>query len=420
MSRLRTIATFVTVRWGRRFASRPALERFQARRVRRHLRFLRRRSAWFRQAPSDLAALPTMDKRIMMEHFDDLNTVGVRKEDVAALALDAERRRDFSETLRGVSVGLSSGTSGHRGLFITSRAERDRWAGSVLALTLPRGRLLGHRIALFLRADNELYETVRSRAVDFRFFDLYGDLDAHVAALAEYEPTILVAPPSVLDALLAAGSRVRPRRVYSVAEVLTDADAERLARGFGQSVLHQLYQCTEGFLAHTCHDGVLHLNEQFAMIEREHIDERRFVPLVTDFSRTSQPIVRYRLNDILVLRETPCACGSVLTALERIEGREDDVLILGGERVFADLVTRALVSVDGFEQYRVTQTGRSAVRVELDRLDAESAVRASLEALWDRVGVPAPELEFTRFAVDRARKLRRVVRAWRGETDKER
>lgn len=358
-----------------------------------------------------------MDKQTMMANFDALNTVGVRLEDVTRMATDAERSREFEGMLGGISVGLSSGTSGHRGVFIASAAERDEWAGTVLAHTLPRGRLRGHRIALFLRANNELYETVGSRAVDFRFYDIYGDLAAHARDLERYAPTILVAPPSVLDALLAEGVRVRPHRVYSVAEALTDSDAARFAEAFGQDVIHQLYQCTEGFLARTCERGVLHLNEEIALFEREPIDERRFVPIVTDFTRRSQPIVRYRLGDILVLRAEPCPCGSVLTALERIEGREDDTLIVGGVRVFADMIARALIMADGFEQYRVVQTGPDRLCVHLDRPEAADAVRASLGALWERIGVVGPELEFVPFVADTRRKLRRVVRAWRGEAD---
>ena len=63
-------------------------------------------------------------------------------------------------------------------------------------------------------------------------------------------------------------------------------------------------------------------------IEKEYIDPatRRFVPVITDFSRTSQPIIRYRLNDILTEAAAPCACGSLFTAIERIEGRCDDTL----------------------------------------------------------------------------------------------
>lgn len=413
MGRLRIVRAFVVARWLRRFRSRAQLERHQSRRVQRHLRVLRRRSPWFAEAPERLDQLPLMDKAAMMAEFDAMNTVGVTLDDAVALAADAEHRRDFGGTLDGVSVGLSSGTSGHRGVFVVSAAERDAWAGTMLALTLPRGRILGHRIALFLRAGNELYDTVRSRAVAFRYFDVHGDLAERIRSLAAYEPTILVAPPSVLLAIAEAGLELRPQRVYAVAEVLERADAARLASAFGQPFIHQLYQCTEGFLARTCERGVLHLNEELVLFEREPVDGRRFVPIVTDFSRLAQPIVRYRLNDLLVERAAPCDCGSVLTALERIEGREDDALLLGGVRVFADLVARAMIHADGFTQWRVVQTGAARVEVLLDDPAGEAGVRERLEALWRWQGAPAPELRFRAYAPDLTRKLRRVERAWR-------
>src|SRR5699024_10326335 len=134
---------------------------------------------------------PVMDKQTMMANFDALNTVGVRRVEAEALALAAERSRDFAPMLGDVAVGLSSGTSGHRGLFLVSPADRDAWAGTVLALTLPPG-LVGHRIALFLRANNALYESVRSRLVDFRYFDLTVPVALELEELGCYAPASLV------------------------------------------------------------------------------------------------------------------------------------------------------------------------------------------------------------------------------------
>ncbi|MBZ2198334.1 F390 synthetase-related protein [Occultella gossypii] len=414
MSRLRTVVAFARARWAPPPRTRAGLEARQRRRIRRHLRYLRRHSRYFAGVRT-LAGAPPMDKPTMMRRFDDLNTVRVRRADAQTVALAAERSRDFSPTLGPIAVGLSSGTSGHRGLFLVSPAERDAWAGTVLALTLPPRRLAGHRIALFLRANNGLYETVRSRVVDFRYFDLTVPIEDHLADLADFRPTILVAPPSVLRVLADSDARPRPERVYSVAEVLDSGEAERFARAFGTDVTHQLYQCTEGFLGHTCAAGVLHLNEEHVLIEREWLDERRFVPVVTDFSRRAQPIVRYRLTDVLIAREGPCPCGSVLAAIDRIEGRADDTLLLDGVRVFADLVSRAVIAADGFGEYRVVQTGPDRLEVHLDDLAAEAGVRRELSLLWQRLGITEPHLTFAPYTTDPTVKRRRVRRDWQEE-----
>ena len=41
--------------------------------------------------------------------------------------------------------------------------------------------------------------------------------------------------------------------------------------------IHQVYQCNEGFLAHTCEKGNLHFNEDFLIIEKEYLDTEKKV-----------------------------------------------------------------------------------------------------------------------------------------------
>lgn len=425
MSTFAIVREFVAVRWLRPLRTRAAIDRRQRRLLRSHVTFLRRRSPYFGGllASRSFSELPLMDKSVMMSRFDEINTVGVKKDEALALAISNERSRDFEADLGSNSVGLSSGTSGHRGLFVVSSAERDAWVGTVLARTLPRGRLLGHRIALFLRADNSLYESVGSRAVSFRYFDVHSDMDDNIARLQEYRPTILVAPPSVLRLIARAAEDgdfdVVPERVYSVAEVLEIADEQRIRNALGQPLLHQLYQCTEGFLAHTCEHGVIHLNEDNILVEREALDEERFTPIVTDLRRRAQPIVRYRLGDVLRERAGSCPCGSALTAIERIEGREGDTLVLRGLDgrdipVFADVITRALLYADGFDEYRITQVGESRLQIALDTVDDRSRRRVEDEvgALADRLGCERPDLTFVDYVRDGSVKLRRVVQEW--------
>ncbi|MCS3444260.1 F390 synthetase-related protein [Microbacterium phyllosphaerae] len=425
MSKFAILREFAAVRWLRPLRTRTAVERRQRRLLRSHVAFLRRRSPYFggMLATRSFADLPLMDKSVMMSRFDEINTVGVGKDEALALAIRNERSRDFEADLGSHSVGLSSGTSGHRGLFVVSSAERDAWVGTVLARTLPRGRIFGHRIALFLRADNSLYESVGSRVVSFRYFDVYSDMDDNIARLQEYRPTILVAPPSVLRLIARAADAgafdVVPQRVYSVAEVLEIADEQRIRDSLGQPLLHQLYQCTEGFLAHTCEHGVIHLNEDNILVEREALDDERFTPIVTDLRRRAQPIVRYRLGDVLRQRLEPCPCGSALTAIERIEGREGDTLVFRGldgraVPVFADVITRALLYADGFDEYRITQIGESRLQIALDTVDDRSRrrVEAEVGALADRLACERPDLMFVDFVRDGSVKLRRVVQEW--------
>jgi putative adenylate-forming enzyme len=198
--------------------------------------------------------------------------------------------------------------------------------------------------------------------------------------------------------------------------------------------LHQVYQCTEGFLASTCRYGTLHLNEDIVHIGKEYVQEdsqssRKFVPIVTDFSRTTQPIIRYRLNDLLTEAEAPCPCGSVLTAIERIEGRCDDIFYMeseaGGKRipVFPDYITRAILAASpAIEEYRVIQQGGAELDIELlvaagtEREEVERSVSASIGTLLRRMHCRLPHLMFAAYSFRPGlRKLRRVERRWQVE-----
>src|SRR2546423_12364179 len=115
--------------------------------------------------------------------------------------------------------------------------------------------------------------------------------------------------------------------MISVAEMLEPQGQEPLQETFNVPV-HQIYQCPEGLLAVSCADGSIHIQEDLVALQFEPVsngDDRRFIPIVTDLWRRTQPIIRYRLNDILQLDPALCPCGSSFRVIQSIEGRCDDL-----------------------------------------------------------------------------------------------
>lgn len=420
LERLRSLArivrSFVHSRWCLRFRSRAQLQAWQQCQLQRVLREVAPRAPRFQALRGlPLEQLPYMNKQLLMEQFAACNTGGIELQPALEVALRAEQSRDFAPLLGEFTVGLSSGTSGHRGVFLVSAEERERWAGTLLAQTLPRA-LLRHllpwqaplRIAFFLRANNRLYTTLASRRIDFAFHDLLLGIDAALPALEHQQPDVLVAPATVLrglaEARLDSRLRIAPRHLVSVAEVLEPADAARIEQAFGRRPA-QIYQASEGFLGYSCEQGNLHLNESHLLIEPEWLDaeQRRFQPVITDFSRTTQTIVRYRLNDVLRLAEQPCPCGRAERTVAAIEGRADEVLWLpaldGGELrpLYPDLVRRALTTAAAdirewsiHQQGMTWQLGLLADAPELVR----TAIEQALGSLFEQQGVCPAQLQF--------------------------
>lgn len=412
MEQLLIFLQFIRTRWFSRFASEAAIQNHQQKALKKQQNFVRRHCAFY----WDCTEFPVIDKTVLMEQFDTINTVGLHKADAVRFAVQCEQTREFGEKLQGVTVGLSSGTSGHRGIFLVSDRERVLWAGTMLAKTLPKGRIFGTKIAFFMRADSKLYQTVNSRAIQFRFFDMLADMRDHLRELEDFAPTLLVAPPSCLLEIAKwnTKSQMKPVKVISIAEVLEPSDAEVIKAAFGVDVVHQVYQCTEGFLGVTCKCGTLHINEDVIFMEKEWLDERRFVPIITDLKRRAQPIVRYRLNDILVVKTEPCQCGSPFLAIEKIEGRQDDIFSFPGKdgvvSVFPDFIRRCILFADGVGEYRVQQVSADEVHILADGL-SDSTKRQIVDAfhqLAKEKGFRPPEIVFQPYAYHAGRKLKRV------------
>jgi putative adenylate-forming enzyme len=305
-----------------------------------------------------------MDKNQFMLHFDDINTCGIHQEEAINLVLQAEKSRDFSPTLRYITLGLSSGTSGNKSVFMASTRERALWAATILdrVIGFPLKR---QKVAFFLRANSNLYTSVGSALIQFQFFDLLAPLANNLKRLDFLQPTILVAQPSMLleiaKAIEQKAIHLSPAKVISVAEVLSTEDRLYLEKTFKQ-IIHQVYQCTEGLLASTCLHGTLHFHEDYLVIEKKYVDHDRirFHPIITDLFRFAQPVIRYELND-LIMEKKHCPCGSRLMGIEQIEGRSDDVFEFMDQqgalhKIFPDFLRRAVIlSSPAVEDYVLIQ-----------------------------------------------------------------
>jgi putative adenylate-forming enzyme len=437
MKELSIVAHYLLARQRFRYLRGESLTRYQERRARRIVAFARRHSPYYRErlkgySADDWRRLPPIGKAEMMTHFDTFNTRGIGREEAMAIAIRAETSRDFLPLLQGMTVGLSSGTSGHRGLFLVSPREQAGWAGVMLARALPALRRQGYRIALFLRSNSNLYERIGSRWLQFRWFDLMMPLEAAIQALNDYAPDILVGPPSLLRFLAEARGqgrlRIAPCKILSVAEVLEPQEQTAIEAAFGVP-LHQIYQCTEGLLAISCPQGSLHIQEDLIALQTEPLSEteqQRVTPILTDLWRTTQPIIRYRLNDVLTLDPRPCACGSAFRVIAQIEGRCDDILYFeteaGALRPFFPDTLRRMILLSGphITDYQVFQDHPNQLRIHLaasgeNMEECVCAVQNSVRQTLAQYGCRPAQLliETGLEAVPSGRKQRRVQRLYR-------
>jgi putative adenylate-forming enzyme len=424
MSKPRFVATastalaFLRTRWlARRLNSRAAIAAWREDRLRHFLLHFAPQVEAFRYLKGKaLADFPIMDKATLMGAFHRYNRFGIKGE-------EAWRALETGAEIGGCAVGASTGTSGNRGLYLVSDAERYLWLGVILAKALPDALFARHRVAVLLPRNSRLYDAANeSSRLALRFFDLNEGVESHITALGVFSPTIIVAPPKVLRILAEADVAISPLQVFSGAEVLDPMDRAIIEKRFAV-IVREIYMATEGLFAVACERGVLHAAEDVIAFEWTPgpAGSELVSPLITDFTRRTQMMVRYRMNDLVRLGDRPCACGSALQPLAEVVGRMDDVFEFAppGARcvlVTPEILRNAIVGADrSIDDFRLLQTGPLSVELVLPpgpqtRLDA---AQAAVRALLLRLGVTA---EITGRSgpmnMQSARKLRRVERVW--------
>jgi len=398
----------------RRWNSSEELKAWQDKMIAKHLAQVRPNSVFFHnRIPKDWRLTPVCSKRDLMDNFQIWNTRGISLEAALAVAIKAEESRDFRPKLCGLTVGLSSGTSGSKGIFLISERESSLWAGTVLARILrPKGT---SRIALFMRAGSNLYSSTGKLGISFKFFDTMIPVADQLASLNNFKPTLLVAPPAILMQLANSSLAFLPHQVVSIADVLDPADRLFLNSKFGL-VCDEIYQATEGFLAATCCAGNLHWNEDAVQVEKEWIDSSHYYPIITDFRRTTQPIIRYRLEDIIEHESSPCPCGSVFGRIRRVIGRADEILWLQDVTsydlvpVLPDFIRRAVIcALPNHSEYKVVQTAHSHLDVYLSDASAFYHVCNSILCMCGLLHVRHPSIALKPYEPQKPDEKRRRV-----------
>ncbi len=386
-------------------------------------------------------ALPIIDKTIMMENFTEFNTVGLTREECFNFCLHVEESCDYSQKYKKFIMGMSTGTSGNRGIELVSAKEaRIMQTTFISRFPIPlRGRF---HLAFILRVFSPGFN-VNIGKFRMSYISPMDTLENIVNRLNALQPTALSAPPSMLKILAEAKQtgdlQISPNLVVSYAEVLAPEVKEYLQTVFTKKIL-EVYKCTEGMLAQSCKYGRLHINEDLTNIEVVDAKNQPVPPgtpgnvIVTDLVKHSTPIIRYRLNDIITIDPEPCPCGSHFRVIKQIQGRADDIFL--GERkdlqktqfIFGDYIRRAIVTTsDNIREYRAHQESPVLITISIELLakydtqDEQDLITTQLPQKIAKLFAkhdclpPTVQITFEEIHHDFRYKLRRIIRDFKEE-----
>jgi phenylacetate-CoA ligase len=211
-----------------------------------------------------------------------------------------------------------------------------------------------------------------------------------VGPLNRHQPEFLYTYPSILSELateqLAGGLRIAPSTLMSTGETHT-AKTARAVRAVWDVPWFELYGATEAPVlgVHCSEHTGLHLFEDLTIVEV--VDERdRPVPagrpghrvLLTNLVNRTQPLIRYRLSDLVTLAAEPCPCGRPFRLLRAVDGRNDDILVMRDVPVHPQIFRSALEAVPGLRQYRIHHKRRGSTRLTVEAALGDAATAEQL------------------------------------------
>ncbi|NER15576.1 phenylacetate--CoA ligase family protein [Spongiivirga citrea] len=186
-----------------------------------------------------------------------------------------------------------------------------------------------------------------------------------------------------------------PKAIAVTAETLFDYHRDTIQKAFKCHVFNQ-YASNEGSpLITECTAGGLHLNIDSGVFEFLSLNGIPAKPgemaqlIVTSFINYKTPLIRYRIGDTVLLPEvdTDCSCGCEMPMVEKILGRDDDILWTE-EKGFVGRMDTAYKGLTGMEKSQIIQESPTNIIVNLianDKYD-EKIEQEFIQNLRDRLG----------------------------------
>lgn len=412
---------------GRLDWSRDQIEYYQNRRLRELLTYAGQRSPFYAgrladidtasATVEDLAAIPMLSKEQAQSQWDEIITVPGLDHSGAELIL-AEQQW-FSYTPSDQQIFSSGGSSGVRGVYVwdwqlftsvaclawrvQARAEHQSIRRSPARLAVLSAGGPPH-------ASTPLFAVPTAPGMEIVVIPAGDPFDEVLAAVAEARPTHLVGYSTVIARLaratLAGALRIRPERVSTNSEPLSDEDRHAI-RDAWRAPVHNLWGSTEiGVQAVGCGYGSgLHVCEDEVILER--VDEHGYPvapdapavrTLATGLANRTFPFIRYDLGDEVTWLPGRCSCGSAFARVADIDGRRDDNFRYGAVLVPASAFRYVLGTDPRINEYQVVQTARGAEVLVVGDPDVDT-VRGAITAAIRHQGLADPQIAVRR--VDR-------------------
>lgn len=186
-------------------------------------------------------------------------------------------------------------------------------------------------------------------------------MDDIISTLRAFKPTGAISIPSVILSLAEYVDKnnitdLKIKKIVTGGEHLYPEAKEYISKVLGtQKFASTGYLSNDtgsiGFQCELIGDALHHIHEDYCIMEVVDPETNQPLPdgetgkiLVTNFSRTLMPLVRYDIGDMGRILTQKCQCGRQLRLME-LKGRSDDTLIIGGGNIQLEAIAQVIAKL---------------------------------------------------------------------------
>ncbi|MDN5277856.1 MAG: hypothetical protein PWR01_1821 [Clostridiales bacterium] len=349
--------------------------------------------------------LPVINKEIVMENFDQLVCDSdIKKKEIEAFICDPHLAH--MKYKNKYEVIHTSGSSGRIGIFVYgpndwsilkalvfTRVSKNKLRLSSKAKYAFIGAIDGHYAGISLAKDSPKF------LFDFLPVDINGPLHESVTRLNSFMPECLCGYASGVYLLaleqLKGSLKIRPERIVCSADPLTDDMAETIYKAFNVKPIN-FYAATESLgMAAQCdlHEGFHMFNDWhiFESIKQNGEATKPGEPgslVITNLYNYTQPLIRYRMDDEVILQEKGCSCGWPFPVFSKLAGRKEEFLWFegpDGNKEYIHPITLVEFIVAGLKKIQFVQVEKNKLRlnavIQGDRDATISGIRNRMDEI---------------------------------------
>ena len=388
--------------------SKEEMQRLQGKKLREMLRYAFTYSAYYReifQAKGitednigivPLPDFPTIDKAVLLQHFDEIVTVSdLKQEDLRTFAEQKEQDRALYKGK--YHIVHSSGSTGKPGYFVYDDAAWNKMLLGIIRaalwnMSMPQILLLlakGPKIAYIAATDGRyggamaVGDGVDGVGAKQIHLDIKTPLEEWIYQLRQFQPNMIIGYPSavkILGELVERGDlKLNVFRVISCGEPLGASLRHYLEKVFEAEVIN-FYGASESLslgVETDSKEGMLLFDDM------NYVEVEDGVMYLTSLYNFAQPLIRYRLSDSLTIQEATPHSRYPFGRAVGLLGRNEDLLWFEdgkGKREFLHPLAIEGFCIEGLKDYQFRQIDSAAFEMfaEITKDGSQTTIRAAI------------------------------------------